>query len=321
MALISVVIPTTGNMVSLDRCLSSLARQEFSGNVELIVVFNPPNPKLETSVVEKWGARIFSNEIVGANRARNCGIENASGEIVVFLDDDCEAIRPNFLQAHWDLHLERADVAGIGGNYLLPEDADKWARLYFQQQQLWIMGGERPGYFSDLILGGNFSVKRQKLGALRFANDLVYGGTETDFVFLLAANGRTVIFSEDPKVVHHVKVGAWGLFRKALLQGMGAKSLQQKKYYGVVRTIRSNSEVHEIVEEEKSFYSGLYRFFFQLGYLVGNKSGKSWAALFGWGIYLLIRLGCVWLKRRFFDLWRTAELFLYVNRESGRKKG
>lgn len=97
--LVSVVIPTYGRPVSLERALRSVLGQDYP-NLELIVVDdNKPGSRnrVETAEVverirEDWPQIIYQQRASngGGSRARNDGIGAASGEFVTFLDDDDE---------------------------------------------------------------------------------------------------------------------------------------------------------------------------------------------------------------------------------------
>lgn len=87
---ISVVITTCNRPALLREALDGLAAQTFKPK-EIIIVNDcseiPYEPILDA--IKKVNARhIFLKERSGANRARNIGIEECSGEIIAFLDDD-----------------------------------------------------------------------------------------------------------------------------------------------------------------------------------------------------------------------------------------
>jgi len=89
--MISVIIPTHDpNPVFLRQTLDSIAKQT-TDRYEVVVV---ENPELTDDVAELCGEYskqmdiIHINSLAGANHARNRGVESASGDTVLFIDDD-----------------------------------------------------------------------------------------------------------------------------------------------------------------------------------------------------------------------------------------
>src|SRR5262245_5930044 len=98
--LISVIIPTCFREDMLIDCVASLLRQSYA-LFECIIIDQAPEPRLETKLRQRFqdDKRIRYLHLVaaGAARARNAGIECASGFIVAFIDDDAMA-EPGWLQ-------------------------------------------------------------------------------------------------------------------------------------------------------------------------------------------------------------------------------
>lgn len=95
---VTVVIPTTGRN-TLTRAVRSALDQETNSALEIIVVWDAPEPTcdlthiLEPTALRDHSARRTIREIVtgggrGGSAARNLGVEAATSELVAFLDDD-----------------------------------------------------------------------------------------------------------------------------------------------------------------------------------------------------------------------------------------
>ena len=89
---ISILIPTRGRPSYLDVTLSSVAPQARTLGAEIIVVDDGQDPAT-AAVAARRGARRLpvGPPSAGANAARNAGIEAASGELIVLIDDDVRA--------------------------------------------------------------------------------------------------------------------------------------------------------------------------------------------------------------------------------------
>lgn len=87
---ISVVIPHFNQPAELVECLSSLRRQSYRENFEIIVVDNGSTrpPALPPGFED---IRLASQPVPGPGPARNRGVELATGDILAFIDADCTA--------------------------------------------------------------------------------------------------------------------------------------------------------------------------------------------------------------------------------------
>ena len=86
---------------------------------EIIVVIDHNASLYERAVAGIDTARVVSNrDTPGLGGARNSGVEEATGDVVVFLDDDAAA-SPHWLASFADAY-QGADVLGVGGG-IVPE--------------------------------------------------------------------------------------------------------------------------------------------------------------------------------------------------------
>ncbi|WP_329214019.1 glycosyltransferase [Streptomyces sp. NBC_00683] len=116
---ISVVIPTRDKARHLERTLESLTLQELpNGTYEIIVVDNGSTDETP-DVIDRYrrlDPRVRSVTVTQPNRAlaRNSGIAEATGEIVLFIDDDCICPR-TLLHQHLAQHRKSTDNTVVLG--------------------------------------------------------------------------------------------------------------------------------------------------------------------------------------------------------------
>ena len=103
---VSVVIPHYQDLGGLKLCLDSLARQTFPKDQFEIVVSDNASPVGEAAVAKviNGRARLVTCTDKGAGPNRNAGVAASRGEILAFIDSDCQA------EPQW---LEKG-VAGLG---------------------------------------------------------------------------------------------------------------------------------------------------------------------------------------------------------------
>jgi len=99
---ISVVIATRDRAALLDGALRSLAAQVGVAAVEAVVVDNGSTDATR-AVAAAHGATYIYEPQPNRARARNAGVARASGEILLFVDDDV-VLPPFFVAAHARVH-------------------------------------------------------------------------------------------------------------------------------------------------------------------------------------------------------------------------
>lgn len=93
--LISIIIPTRNRARVLQRSLECLARQTCDASGFEVIVVDDCSADQTADLLARWASRIpapirffCQPSPRGANAARNRGVSEARGEVVVFLDDD-----------------------------------------------------------------------------------------------------------------------------------------------------------------------------------------------------------------------------------------
>jgi glycosyltransferase involved in cell wall biosynthesis len=107
------VVPAYNAMATLSGCLASLQKQDRIPD-EIIVVDDGSTDETG-SVAQRFGAKVIRQEHHGAAAARNLGIQQAQGEIVLFTDADC-APASNWVSEMLGPFADPG-VAGVKGAY------------------------------------------------------------------------------------------------------------------------------------------------------------------------------------------------------------
>jgi glycosyltransferase involved in cell wall biosynthesis len=119
---VSVVIATRNRAEMLGCTLQSLLRQERLPD-EVVIVDNASTDMtaaVALSFRDRLNLKLVREDRVGIPHARNAGLRHATGDILAFLDDDCEA-QPDWLAEMEKPFLKDPHVASVGGN-LIPAD-------------------------------------------------------------------------------------------------------------------------------------------------------------------------------------------------------
>jgi glycosyltransferase involved in cell wall biosynthesis len=109
---VSVVIPVY-NDNRIGRCLESLAKQSLDKRFfEIIVIENGTKGRYQ-EICEKYGARYFNIQQKSMPLARNVGLSESQGEIVMFTDADCVA-NPDWIENMINA-FKNKNYVGFGG--------------------------------------------------------------------------------------------------------------------------------------------------------------------------------------------------------------
>lgn len=112
---ISVVIPHFNQEEHLRTCLAQLqAQQGHTAETEIIVVDNG-SPRMPEAVCAAFpGVRLLREDTPGPGPARNTGAAAANGDVLAFIDADCQA-DPGWLAAI-EGHFRNPEAEIIGGD-------------------------------------------------------------------------------------------------------------------------------------------------------------------------------------------------------------
>lgn len=135
---VTVVVPTYDRRERLAKVLESLAAQDLGEPFEVIVVSDGSSDGTDEylrSGDTPLDVVAVAQPNQGPAAARNTGIERATGELIVFIDDDVVA-DPSLLRAHRDAHRRLGDHAVVIGPMLDPPDHPMSAWIAWEQMML-----------------------------------------------------------------------------------------------------------------------------------------------------------------------------------------
>ena len=173
--MISIVVPVYKSEQTLHRCVDSLLRQTY-GDIEVLLVVDG-SPDRSAEICEEYAekdsrVRVFYRNNEGVSRARNCGVENATGEYICFVDSD-DFIEANTCGRMLEiLEKEQADLVIAGfHHWYLGRDVKKRPR-----EEKTYTKEAFSGAFLDLYEDGYLNMPWNKL----FKRELIKEGFPHD---------------------------------------------------------------------------------------------------------------------------------------------
>lgn len=221
---LSVVIPTHRNKHGVKKLLADLLAQKDVH--EVIVVANPHDENLSQYIHGLGAPFIYKTASeIGANFARNLGGDSATGDILLFLDDDCRITSSTFLADHVKAHTQYPDSAAIGGPYSLPARASLIARAYHWIADYWVYSSLIDETKTLHLLGGNWSLKKEKFQQFRFDDSIRFGGTESEMQLRMVKSAEVLRYEPSLQIEHNQNLSVIRLCSKGFQQGFTVGNL------------------------------------------------------------------------------------------------
>ena len=233
----SIIIPTINRVSDVESALSALSEQTFKDFEVLVIDQNEAT--ILNSTIENFKSLLdlkhFRIKAKGASNARNIGIDNSTGEIVTFPDDDCE-YPSGFLERISNIFEENKMHDGIVVNTIDKNDNKQIARLSKNTIDI-----KRSNILKSVIEAGIF-VKHESLGDIRFDEMLGVGSLYPywsdegpDFVLRLLERNKSFVFFPDIRMYHPnpIKVYNENTTKRAFDYGMGRGFFLKKNNFGI----------------------------------------------------------------------------------------
>jgi glycosyltransferase involved in cell wall biosynthesis len=198
---VSVIICSYNGASTVESCLRSMRRIRYPGEYEVIFVDDGSTDNTQQILRKFPEVRNIRQKNMGLSFARNVGMQQATGQIIVYTDSDCEA------DEDWlyyiALSMVRSKHGGMGGPNLIPDEGS------------WIADcvGLSPGGPTHVMIddrtaehvpGCNMAFWRDiamKVGG--FDSQFRKAGDDVDFIWRLQHLGYTIGFSPAAQVWHY----------------------------------------------------------------------------------------------------------------------
>ena len=213
----SVVIPTYNRKAALTRCLDALTRQTvLPQEFEVLVVDDGSTDGTADTVAARrdpFRLRYFRQEQAGPGSARNLGIDEAAGELVLFIGDDIYADE-RLLEEHLLAHAARPDQgAAILGHIDWPDGMIPNAVMDYvcgegMLQFAYPLIAQLPALDHRFFYTSNVSAKRQFLrdaadAGVRFDPCFRHAAFEdSEYAMRLAPRGLRIHYAARARAVH-----------------------------------------------------------------------------------------------------------------------
>ncbi|MDO9708727.1 methyltransferase domain-containing protein [Paracraurococcus lichenis] len=212
--LVSVIIPTYGQVGFTLRCLASIAAAPPRAGIEVIVAEDASGDPAIASLREVTGITLRENAAnLGFLRSCNAAAATARGRFLLFLNNDTELL-PGAIDALVELAQARPDAGLVGARLVYPDGRLQEAGgIVWQDASAWNYGRfddpRRPEFNYvrevDYVSGAAILVRRDVFEQLGGFDDIFAPAycEDTDLAFRIRAIGLKTLYQPRAVVVHH----------------------------------------------------------------------------------------------------------------------
>ena len=224
---VSVIVPIYNVEQYIDKCIESIVNQTYR-NIEIILV-DDGSPDACPKICDDWASRdarirVIHKQNGGLSDARNCGLDMATGDYLLFVDSDdwidCDSINTLIANIKKD---ERIDVSCGVAKRIINEKAEGIEFNYYDEiviesrEVLKKILMDEIG--SQVVIG---LYKRRLWDNIRFPVGRLYEDIPTTFLVFAHAdliyfsskpfynyriNGESISFSKNPLIPYHIYLG------------------------------------------------------------------------------------------------------------------
>lgn len=214
---VSLVIPSKDRPDLIGPCLDSILAVTRYPDVEVIVVDTGTTDPKAIEILRSRPVRVvpFAKPF-NFSAASNAGAAAATGEILVFLNNDTTAITPDWLD-HLAFHLQQADVGAVGPLLLYPDGSVQHAGVVLgargtADHVMRRFPADADGYAGSLscprevsaVTGACLAIRRDVLDRIGGWNELYATHyQDVDLCLRLRRAGLRCLFTPHARLTHH----------------------------------------------------------------------------------------------------------------------
>ena len=248
---VSIVIPTFQRSNSLKRSLAALTKQTFPPDEFEVIVSIDGSTDGTKEIVENFESpyrlRYICAPNSGRSAARNRGINEAGGEVLIMIDDDLEP-SPKFIEAHYSAHASAPRLGVLGAAPIFVDESSDPTTIYLAEEFNSRLDEKMsdPNYRFGIwdFYSGNFSIHLEDIRKVGGFNESfkIYGYEDIELAQRLINAGIKIVYNHDALCTQHCDEDFRSIARKTIAAGKSAvllvtlhpeaiKELKFREYY------------------------------------------------------------------------------------------
>lgn len=205
----SVVVPTYNRLGVLQRVITALEQQVYPADAYEVVVISDGSSDGTDAYLESYRGKMRLRWLSQANKgpaaARNAGVREASGDYIVFVDDDLVP-EPRLLEEHARSHHEAGRDVVVLGPLLTPEGFRmapwvSWEQEMLMKQYKAMLRGDWQASARQFYTG-NASLRRSHILAAGGFDENFRRAEDVELAYRLSKNGLGFVFNYQAAGMH-----------------------------------------------------------------------------------------------------------------------
>jgi O-antigen biosynthesis protein len=215
---VSIIIPTRAAKGYIATCLETLRSKTAYRNFEIICIDNiPSNLTKFKRLIRKGADKVVAiPEAFNWSRFNNQAVRQSTGQYLLFLNDDIEIQREDWLDALLE-HAQRPEVGVVGPQLLYPDRKVQHAGIFLTtlgagRHSFRYLSEDDPGYFGlaltqrnvSAVTGACMLMRRDVFNRLgRFDEAHAVINNDVDFCLRSWQAGLSVVYTPHAQLIHH----------------------------------------------------------------------------------------------------------------------
>jgi len=190
---ISIIIPAKNEEEHIARLIISINKLSYDReNIEIILVDNGSTDDT-VSMASKLKVRVYSKLNANVGGLRNYGVSKSCGDILAFIDADCE-VKENYLKAAIEL-LKDDEIGAIGGQCESPHSGN-WL------EKTWAPYSASETSETSCLAASSFVIKRSLFEKIGGFNEELTAGEDDELSSRIKKAGKKLYKAKDCAVIH-----------------------------------------------------------------------------------------------------------------------
>ncbi|MCE8014975.1 glycosyltransferase [Halomonas sp. MCCC 1A17488] len=235
---VSIIVPTYRDWHALRSCLDAMVDQTLPAQEFEILIVENAGETQPCDLTLPGNARLLHEPAPGSYAARNRGIAEARGDVLVFLDADCMAA-PGWLQAGIECLQANPDVGLVAGNIELSYAASRLTPAECFEKAFAFR--QRQNVANGVSVTANLFVRREVFDEVGVFDSGLMSGGDFEWTRRATSRGHRLLFCEIAVVRHPARSSIAALAGKARRVASGSQALYQERgVFGGLRRVLGN---------------------------------------------------------------------------------
>jgi cellulose synthase/poly-beta-1,6-N-acetylglucosamine synthase-like glycosyltransferase len=230
---VSVIVPVLNAEATIGDLLDSLGEIDYDRRKLEVILVDGDSTDRTREIIQRYPVKLIIEKRRGLNVARNTGVENSNGEIILFTDADCVA--PRDWVKKTVKNFEDPQVGCVGGTVsrygddFLSKYADESLmpvlRRFKKREEL---ADVKP--VSRYPAGCNMAFRRGAVEEAKgFDEEIKYGFDEDELVERVCKSGHKMVLDHEVIIRHQHRATLKSLLKQTFNYGRGGALLLKKR--------------------------------------------------------------------------------------------